>query len=187
VLRRCLLGWCRLGGQRRGRRDRGRTRPAEAGDPDAEQAAGRFGQLTERGQPAHEVVDRVDESAQVGRQRADDGRVERLGQLDQARHDLIDRTGELRRELVGKAHRAHHLRNDGSDRLLELAEQAVDPLDGVVEVRHRAVEVLEPLHQLVGTLAELVERADDRGDRTGDERDDVRERIGAPASVSHDA
>ena len=123
--------------------------------------------------------------AEVGGQGGEHRRGEGVGEAGEAGDDLIDRCRHARRQVLGEAHRAGDLRHDRPRRLLELVEQEVDALGRVVEVLHRPVEVLQRLHQLVGAATQLVEGADHGGDRPGDERDEVVERLACGSGVSH--
>ena len=70
---------------RPGRAAGGGWREREAGDAQAEQAAGLLGQLGQRRHPPAEVVDDLHELPEVGRHRAQHRRVQRVGQPGQAR------------------------------------------------------------------------------------------------------
>ena len=73
------------GGGAGARRRRGRRRPAgQCRGADAEQPAGLLGDLGQRRQPPGQLVDDVDELAEVGRHRTQHRRVEGVGQAGQA-------------------------------------------------------------------------------------------------------
>ena len=113
-------------------------------DAQTEQPAGRLRHLTERRQPAGQVVHRLHELAEVGRERPQHGSVQGVSEPVEAGHDPVDRTLHALGEVLGHLRRAGDLRDHQADGFLVLVEQAVHPRDGLVEVGHRRVEVLQP-------------------------------------------
>ena len=113
----------------------------------------------------------VEEGAEVGRQRHQHGRVERVGEAEPGATWSIGRP--VARQLVGHLHGARDLREHRPDRFLEVVEQRLTRSAVSFRFAIVALKFSRPFTQLLGAPAQLIERADDGGDRAGDERDDV--------------
>ena len=104
--------------------------------------------MTKRLQAPGQVVEQRDKLGQVGGQGGERRSRQRVGQAVQAGRNLLDGSGELIDQRIGRLDRSGDLRNERFDWLLDGVEQAIDPFRDTVQFEHRRIERVDGLLKL---------------------------------------